>query len=175
MTPAANPQTSTPPVTTAWPLKLGVGQSWRAEIQGIGSWNVTFKILDRDGYPQGSAVPSGSGGALEAAFFYFQNDNDMRLKLTSGNTLYRCIFERNEIGGLTFSGWRYVDSADGKSLDKTAQRCNMTFIGRVTLHWRASLRASPVRTRATDELKSRTGHYWLALERRRGSWCCDGR
>ena len=133
VTPAANPQTSTPPVTTAWPLKLGVGQSWRAEIQGIGSWNVTFKILDRDGYPQGSAVPSGSGGALEAAFFYFQNDNDMRLKLTSGNTLYRCIFERNEIGGLTFSGWRYVDSADGKSLDKTAQRCNMTFIGRVTL------------------------------------------
>ena len=128
-----NPQTATPPVTTAWPLKLEVGQSWRTEIQGLGSWNVTFKILDRDGYPQGSAVPNGSGATLEAAFFYFQNDNDMRLKLTSGDTLYRCIFERNEIRGSTFSGWRYVDSADGKSLDKTAQRCNMTFIGRVTL------------------------------------------
>lgn len=131
--PAPVVQTSTPPVTTAWPLKLEVGQSWRAEIQGAGSWNVNFKILDRDGYPQGSAVPNGSGATLEAAFFYFQNDNDMRLKLTSGDTLYRCIFERNEINGLTFSGWRYVDSADGKSLDKTAQRCTMTFIGRVTL------------------------------------------
>jgi len=128
-----NPQTGTPPVTTAWPLKLAVGQSWRVEIQGAGSWNVTFKILDRDGYPQGSAVSNGSGATLEAAFFYFQNDNDMRLKLTSGDTPYRCIFERNEINGLTFSGWRYVDSADGKSLDKTAQRCTMTFIGRVTL------------------------------------------
>ena len=132
-TSASNPQTSTPPLTTAWPLKLEVNQSWRAEIQGVGSWNVTFKILDRDGYPQGSAVPNGSGLALEAAFFYFQNDNDMRLKLTSGNTLYRCIFERDEISGLTFSGWRYVDSADGKSLDKTAQRCTMQYIGRVTL------------------------------------------
>ncbi len=132
--PAPAPQTGTPPVTSAWPLKLEVNQSWRAEIQGVGSWVVNFKILDRDGYPQGSAVPNGgSGQALEAAFFYFQNDNDMRLKLTSGNTLYRCIFERNEINGLTFSGWRYVDSADGKSLDKTEQRCTMQYIGRVTL------------------------------------------
>ena len=128
-----NPQTGTPPVTTAWPLKLAVGQSWRVEIQGAGSWNVTFKILDRDGYPQGSAVSNGSGATLEAAFFYFQNDNDMRLKLTSGDTPYRCIFERNEINGLTFNGWRYVDSADGKSLDKTAQRCTMQYVGRVTL------------------------------------------
>ncbi len=133
VSPAPVAQTGTPPVTSAWPLKLEVGQSWRAEIQGVGSWNVTFKILDRDGYPQGSAVPNGSGATLEAAFFYFQNDNDMRLKLTSGNTLYRCIFERNEINGLTFTGWRYVDSADGKSLDKTDQRCTMNFIGRVTL------------------------------------------
>lgn len=131
--PAPAPQTGTPPVTSAWPLKLEVNQSWRAEIQGVGSWNVTFKILDRDGYPQGSAVPNGSGQTLEAAFFYFQNDNDMRLKLTSGNTLYRCIFERNEINGLLFNGWRYVDSADGKSLDKTDQRCTMQYIGRVTL------------------------------------------
>lgn len=133
VTPATNPQIGTPPVTTAWPLKLEVGQSWRAEIQGVGSWNVNFNILDRDGYPKGIASPNGAGATLDAAFFYFQDDNDMRLRLTTGDTLYRCIFERNEINGLTFSGWRYVDSADGQSLDKTDQRCTMQYLGRVTL------------------------------------------
>jgi hypothetical protein len=126
-------QTSNPPNTSAWPLRLEVGTSWSAEIQTLGSWNVTFRVLDRDGDPSGEAVPTGAGAKLTAAFYYAKNDDDVRLELYDDAQIdYICIFERNEISGLKFSGWRYESTAD-KKLKKTTQRCTMQFLGRVTL------------------------------------------
>jgi hypothetical protein len=125
--PMPQPQINTPN-TSAWPLKLEPGSRWSATIQGIGSWVVSFNTRDRDGDPSGPAVGNPN---LQGVFYYFQQDNDVRLELF-GSVRYLCIFERNEINGLVFNGWRYEPTTDNK-LRKTNQTCTMQYQGAITL------------------------------------------
>ncbi len=132
--PAPNPQAGTPPNTSVWPVKLEVGQSWRADLQGLGTWTVTFKVLDRDGDPSGDAVSASGGPRLTGVFYYAQSDNDVRLELFDNAQIdYLCIFERNEINGLTFNGWQYESTGSNNGLRKTNRTCTMNYLGRVTL------------------------------------------
>jgi hypothetical protein len=131
---APAPQTGALPNTSVWPVRLEVGQSWRADLQGIGTWTVTFKVLDRDGDPSGDAVSNTGGPKLTGVFYYAQGDNDVRLELFDNAQIdYLCIFERNEINGLTFNGWQYESTGSNNGLRKTNRGCTLTYQGRVAL------------------------------------------
>jgi hypothetical protein len=128
--PAPQPQPqAVPPNTSVWPVRLEPGQRWNATIQGIGAWTINFTARDRDGDPTGAATGTSN---LQGVFYYVQSDNDVRLELFGGNLSYVCIFERNEINGLVFNGWRYEPTAENR-LRKTQQTCTMQYQGGVTL------------------------------------------
>ncbi|MFN3266301.1 MAG: hypothetical protein ACK41E_05610 [Deinococcales bacterium] len=101
-----------------------VGQTWTVTIDGLAPWVITFREIDKDGDPNGTAVQS---GVSRPAVAFASDGIKVFLMAGANNTNYYCLFAANvQPQGATFSGGQGASKVGDGQVTSLGKSCTAT-------------------------------------------------